>query len=86
MEITFVSDFLLADLKVPGGAEICNTILASELRSRQHTVLEVRSQQITAAEISASDTVYIISNFVSLAEDCKQVLRTKKYLIFEHDH
>lgn len=86
MEITFVSDFLLADLKVPGGAEICNTILVSELRSRQHTVLEVRSQQITAAEISASDTMYIISNFVSLAEDCKQVLRTKKYLIFEHDH
>jgi len=86
MKILFISDFLLHDLPTAGGAEICNFILAQELRANGHTVDELRSREVTPDFIESNDETYIVSNFIQLSEATKEALRLRRYVLFEHDH
>ena len=48
---------------------------------------KIKSANVTESFIkSNSDKIYVISNFTLLPPLCKLLLRTVKYLIFEHDH
>jgi len=82
--IVFVSDFFL-EQGVLGGAEKFNDALIKELLSKGYSVQKIISKNFKPQHIS-SDVFYIISNFMTLNEDCKQRLTQENYIIIEHDH
>ena len=82
--IVFISDFFL-EQGVLGGAEKFNDVLINELLSKGYSVQKIISKSFKPQHIS-SDVFYIISNFMTLDEDCKQRLTQENYIIIEHDH
>jgi len=53
--------------------------------SKGYSVQKIISKNFKPQHIS-SDVFYIISNFMTLNEDCKQRLTQENYIIIEHDH
>ncbi len=68
-----------------GGAEAFNDELINMLKLKNYDVRKINSNKISPEMIS-DDHFYIVSNFMNLNEDSKNALRSKKYIILEHDH
>jgi len=82
-DITFIADFFNTD--GIGGAELNDSILISHLQNRGLTINRFRSHEITDEDIISSDFI-IVSNFVGLSARHKEIIKLKKYVIYEHDH
>ena len=81
----YISDFF-AD-HVLGGGELNDKELINLLRENDHSVIRKQSHLITDEFIERNkDKLFIVSNFINLAESCKTKLTETKYIIYEHDH
>jgi len=81
----YISDFF-AD-HVLGGGELNDKELINLLRESGHSVVRKQSHLITDDFIERNkNKLFIISNFINLAESCKAKLTTARYIIYEHDH
>lgn len=69
-----------------GGAETCNNELIELLRGRGHEVEPVLSFFVTPNFISENKAIYIIGNFFALPEDSREALKSRRYILYEHDH
>ena len=86
-DIVFIADFFAEEIE--GGGELNNQELIQLLRQRGHNVLNIKSTNVTPDYLNqlAVDTKFIVSNFIQLSEQCKQILENDKtYVIYEHDH
>ena len=83
MKLLFVSDFFKSNLI--GGAELNDDVLIEHLKSNGFEVEKVNSSALTEEQIIENDS-FIISNFVGLSDRKKEILKLKKYIIYEHDH
>ena len=79
MKIKFVSDFFANEVK--GGAELADDYIISKL-SEHHEITKQNSRNFSYEEYD----YWIVSNFILLSKEAKTFLKTKKYLIIEHDH
>tara|TARA_R100001198_G_scaffold95782_2_gene82913 strand:- start:1223 stop:3001 length:1779 start_codon:yes stop_codon:yes gene_type:complete len=82
-KIYFIADFLKSR-SFAGGAENNDSVLLSHLRKNYH-VHECLSVDFNR-EWLGKNNIFIIGNFVGLAEDIKTSLHTEKYIVYEHDH
>ena len=83
--VIFISDFFVNEIR--GGGELVDNHLIDLLSARKVKIEKIKSANVTESFIkSNSDKIYVISNFTLLPPLCKLLLRTVKYLIFEHDH
>ena len=80
MKIAFISDFFLKETH--GGAEIVDDFLIKKISSH-HDIIKKKS-----IHFSCSDDydLWIISNFTHLAKTSIEFLKSKRYIIIEHDH
>ena len=78
-----------------GGAEKCNHVLIDELFSKEfndfkdYIFVEITCRDLSKEIIDKNlDSVFIISNFMTLAEEVKDYLIEESidYIILEHDH
>jgi len=86
-KIFFIADFFANE--VPGGGELNNHELVDILRKRGCDVSEVKSQDASPQFLNeqASDSKFIVANFIGLPSASKHILQSEKqYIIYEHDH
>ena len=83
MKVLFVSDFFREDLN--GGAESNDRVLIDHLIKNGFEVEKIRSHNLTEEKV-IKNNLFLISNFTSISERVKQILKLKKYIIYEHDH
>ena len=83
MKLIFVSDLFKDNLI--GGAELNDDVLIQHLSNNGFEVVCMHSQLVTEDVVLQND-LFLISNFVGMSERVKQMLKLKKYLIYEHDH
>lgn len=82
-EIIFIADIFSDALN--GGAENNDSVLIDYLQENNFSVEKVKSYELTKDIIEKNDT-FLIGNFIGLSEENKGLLKTKKYIIYEHDH
>lgn len=81
----YICDFF-AD-EILGGCELNDKELIIELQNRGHIVKKHKSDSVTKELIeSYKDAYFIISNFMNLDSKIIELLKNKKYIIYEHDH
>jgi hypothetical protein len=80
--ICFVADFFEED--ICGGGEKCNEVIIDKL-SKYYKIQKIKCQSFSETDLDKYD-FFIISNFVFLKEKYKNLLKNKKYIIYEHDH
>ena len=86
MKYTFISDEFYED-GFSGGGETCNRELINCLLKKGHSVDKVYSFFCSPDFISNSDSdIFIIGNFGGLPSKSVDILKNKKYIIYEHDH
>ena len=83
MKVLFISDFFRDDLN--GGAESNDRVLIDHLVKNGFEVEKIRSHNLTEEKV-IKNNLFLISNFTSMSERIKQILKLKKYIIYEHDH
>jgi len=85
-KILYISDFFLSDLI--GGGELSDDVLCKQLIEKGHQLQKKRSHQITHQSLSKyKGWFFIISNFINLKKECKDILTSNNnYIIYEHDH
>ncbi len=79
----FIADFFL-EQGINGGAEAFNHELISMLEQKGYDVEKINSDLFDSSKLEGD--FYIVSNFMKLNELAKIALRSKKYIILEHDH
>jgi len=85
MKYVFIADFFVDEIL--GGGEINNEELAGLLRQRGHSVIEIKSSDVTSDFITDKwNYRFVVSNFVNLLDDAKEALKQVRYIIYEHDH
>tara|TARA_R110001592_G_scaffold88877_1_gene261540 strand:- start:7569 stop:9185 length:1617 start_codon:yes stop_codon:yes gene_type:complete len=80
MKIAFISDFFLEEMH--GGAEIVDDFLIKKI-SFHHDIVKKKSDHFSCSE---DYDLWIISNFTHLAKTSIEFLKSKRYIIIEHDH
>jgi len=83
--IVFIADFFVDEIL--GGGELNNHELIELLRGQGHKVKTIKSDRVTPSylkKINAS--LFIVGNFIGLSEESKNELKSKNYVIYEHDH
>ena len=83
-KIVFVSDFFKENLL--GGAEANDSVLISFLEQSGYIVEKCLSGHFKVSKYNDSNVLFIISNFINLAEVEKNNLFKREYIIYEHDH
>ena len=83
IKVVFIADFFSDD--ITGGAELNDSVLIQGLESKGIDVIKVRSKDLNEETIIGND-FFIVSNFTGLSERNKNILKLKKYVIYEHDH
>ena len=88
-KLVFVSDFF-AD-QIQGGAEICDDVLISALKTKGIKIAKFTSKEFSekhARLYLKAGFHFLISNFTHLSEPVKKLLQvySGKYCIIEHDH
>jgi len=89
MKLLLISDFFLEDLSYGGGAEYNDKILFNLLNNAGSSVNKIKSHQVSSKFLKSlePDTKLIVSNFINLPEDSKEIIQKKfSYIIYEHDH
>lgn len=89
MQILILTDYLLSDLEIVGGAEYNDKILFNLLEKDGHSVAIKRSREVNVLFLKSlqKETKVIVSNFVHLDNKSKLYLQNNfDYLIYEHDH
>tara|TARA_Y100000310_G_scaffold345302_1_gene463542 strand:+ start:3195 stop:4823 length:1629 start_codon:yes stop_codon:yes gene_type:complete len=85
MKIYFISDFFSDEIN--GGAELVDAEVIKYFVSKEYDVEKIRSfESDKIKETFNSTSYYIISNFTGMADDIKDLLRSERYSIYEHDH
>jgi hypothetical protein len=89
MKVFYIADFFVED--ITGGAEICDNVLLSLLKSKQHKVVRFRSTEVNEKHFKLYNKLgfhFLISNFTRLsAETMTAFVRNPgTYSIIEHDH
>lgn len=83
--IVFIADFFVDE--VLGGGELNNHELIELLRAKDHKVKIIKSDQVSPSYLSKiKASLFIVGNFIGLSEESKNELKTKNYVIYEHDH
>jgi len=84
-KIIFIADFF--EEHVPGGGELNNEQLINLLREKGYDVRKVQSHTVSPGLVREHrDEFFIISNFINLSFECRQMLTELNYIIYEHDH
>ena len=89
MQILILTDYLLSDLEIVGGAEYNDKVLYNLLKKSGHSVTIKRSREVNVLFLKSlqKETKMIVSNFVHLDDKSKLYLQNNfDYLIYEHDH
>ena len=89
MQILILTDYLLSDLEIVGGAEYNDKILYNLLEKSGHSVTIKRSREVNVLFLKSlqKETKMIVSNFVHLDDKSKLYLQNNfDYLVYEHDH
>ena len=81
-KIIFISDFFNDELI--GGTEKNDSVLIDHLRST-YIIEKIKSKDLTESKVNEND-FFVVSNFTQMQEHVKQILSTKRYIIYEHDH
>ena len=85
MKIVFIADFFLND--VLGGGELNNEELIEILIAKGNSVEKTQSHLVTIDFIKENkNNFFLISNFVNLKKECRNLLHQFNYAIYEHDH
>ncbi len=85
MMIVFIADFFAHEIL--GGGELNNQELIEILRSKGYTVEAKKSQSVDPSYINTcSAKLFIVANFLGLSPSAKEALKSKNYIIYEHDH
>ena len=83
--IVFIADFFAHEIL--GGGELNNQELIEILRSKGYTVEAKKSQSVDPSYINTcSAKLFIVANFLGLSPSAKEALKSKNYIIYEHDH
>jgi len=83
--IVFIADFFAHEIM--GGGELNNQELIELLRAKGQTVEAKKSQQVDASYISTCGAkLFIVANFLGLSQQSREALKSKNYVIYEHDH
>jgi GT2 family glycosyltransferase len=84
-KVIFIADFFVD--QVAGGGEFVNEEVIRRLEDCKYSVEKKRSQEMTLQFIEDSkDCFFIVGNFIALSKECRQALKGKRYVIYEHDH
>jgi len=85
-KIIFVADFFANN--VLGGGELNNKELIEILQENDFSVQRVYSHELDQDFIRENvDNFFIISNFVGMQYDCRELIAKEvNYIIYEHDH
>ena len=78
MKVVFIADFFLEHMV--GGSELNDDVLISGLESKGVEVEKILCVDLTDKDVLAND-LFVVSNFVSLSEQLKNMLMLKKYII-----
>jgi len=85
MKLIFIADFFLEHIL--GGGELNNEELITILNDKGIEIFKHQSHLMTVDFINENrDCKFIIGNFMNLREDCKTLLQSLPYVIYEHDH
>ncbi len=89
MKVFYIADFFVED--IPGGAEICDSILLDLLREQGHKIVRFRASEVTPKHLNLYQNLgfhVLVSNFIRLAPISMECLirNPKSYSIIEHDH
>ena len=85
MKICFISDFFAEEIS--GGAELVDSEVIKHFTSKEYKIEKIRSfESDKIKETFNQSNYYIISNFTGMADDVKEMFKTEKYSIYEHDH
>tara|TARA_B100000427_G_scaffold319907_1_gene318688 strand:- start:205 stop:1038 length:834 start_codon:yes stop_codon:yes gene_type:complete len=83
--IVFIADFFAHEIL--GGGELNNQELIDILRTKGQAVETKKSQQIDAGYINTCGAkLFIVANFMGLSAESREALKSKNYVIYEHDH
>lgn len=81
-KLLFISDFF--SNQIVGGTEKNDNVLINYLK--QHFDLAyINCKKLTENIVNAHDLI-VVSNFMQLSDGMKELISTKKYIIYEHDH
>ena len=85
-KIIFVADFFANN--VLGGGELNNRELIEILQENDFSVQRIYSNELDQGFIRKNlDNFFIISNFVGMQYDCRELIAKEvNYIIYEHDH
>tara|TARA_R100000808_G_scaffold24996_1_gene60298 strand:- start:549 stop:2198 length:1650 start_codon:yes stop_codon:yes gene_type:complete len=87
-KIVWIADFSIDE--VAGGGELVDHHLVSLLKERlsdDHEVEFKKSREVTVDFVKQNiDSVFVVSNFVSLDPVVRNFIKTTSYFIMEHDH
>jgi hypothetical protein len=85
MKIVFIADFFVE--QVLGGGELNNEECINILKNKNFDVIKIQSHLVTPDLLNTNkDNKFIVANFINLTEECKNLLQTLQYVIYEHDH
>lgn len=85
MNFVFSADFFASEIN--GGGELNDQEAISCLRAADQNIVTVHSEDLIPTFIEAhQDHKFIISNFIKLPQQSKQLLQEHSYVIYEHDH
>ena len=79
-KVIFVADIFSDALN--GGAENNDSVLIEYLLKNDFDVERVKSYELTRQKIEQNN-LFLISNFISLTDENKTLLKGKKYIIYE---
>lgn len=83
--IVFIADFYVDEIL--GGGELNNQELIGLLRAKGHIVKTIKSEKATPSYINKIPAkLFIVANFIKLSIESKEALKSKNYVIYEHDH
>jgi GT2 family glycosyltransferase len=84
-KIVFLAD-VFAD-EIPGGGELNNKEVIDLLACAGYDVIRRKCSKVTSKFIlEHSDHPFVVANFIDLPANCIEVLKTLRYVIYEHDH
>tara|TARA_A100000172_G_scaffold81132_1_gene73236 strand:+ start:2617 stop:3456 length:840 start_codon:yes stop_codon:yes gene_type:complete len=82
-KIVFVSDFFIED--IVGGGELNDYEVYKLFVQKGYEVGRIRSHMFASDHLD-KDAFYVISNFINLNYQLRELLQDYNYIIYEHDH
>ncbi len=85
MNFLFISDSFIEDLST-GGAERADYAIFQELKNRGHECVKIHTSHPELPEyLKQFDGRVILSNFLGLSPESREILLKKRYILVEHD-